>query len=69
MSKEFEKIIAKAETKGYLTDKEFRIAIIDLFLEEDEYILDTGNYENVNAEFICRLKDKHDKLHKIFWKG
>ena len=67
MSKELEAIMKKAYETGALTDTEFRKAITDLFLEEDEYIIDTGNFENVNAEFVLRLKGKHRKLHKIFW--
>ena len=67
MSKELEEIMKKAYETGALTDTEFRKAITDLFLEEDEYIIDTGNFENVNAEFVLRLKGKHRKLHKIFW--
>lgn len=67
MTKELEEIMKKAYETGALTDTEFRKAITDLFLEEDEYIIDTGNFENVNAEFVLRLKGKHRKLHKIFW--
>ena len=67
MSKRLEEIMKKAYETGALTDTEFRKAITDLFLEEDEYIIDTGNFENVNAEFVLRLKGKHRKLHKIFW--
>lgn len=67
MSKELEEIMKKAYETGALTDTEFRKAITDLFLEEYEYIIDTGNFENVNAEFVLRLKGKHRKLHKIFW--
>lgn len=67
MGKELEEIMKKAYETGALTDTEFRKAITDLFLEEDEYIIDTGNFENVNAEFVLRLKGKHRKLHKIFW--
>lgn len=40
----------------------------DLVLKEDEWIIDVGNYANVNAEFLIRLKDKHKELHKIFWR-
>ena len=65
--KELEAIMKKAYETGALTDSEFRKAIIDLFLEEYEYIIDSGNFANVNAEFVLRLKGKHRKLHKIFW--
>ena len=67
MSKRLEEIMKKAYETGALTDTEFRKAITDLFLEEYEYIIDTGNFENANAEFVLRLKGKHRKLHKIFW--
>ena len=61
-------IMDKATQTGAIDDTEFRKAIQNLFLKEDEYIIDTGNYANVNAEFILRLKGKNKELHKIFWK-
>ena len=66
--KELDQIVQKAYQTGAINDTEFRRAMEDLFLEEDEYILDTGSYRNTNAEMLLRLKDKHKELHKIFWK-
>ena len=36
-------------------------------ISEDGYVLDTGNFENVNAEVALRLAEKIKK-HPILWK-
>jgi hypothetical protein len=38
-----------------------------LLISEDGYVIDTGNWENVNAEVALRLAKKIKK-HPILWK-
>ena len=41
-----------------------------LLISEDGYVIDTGNYKNVNAEVALRLAEKikkHPKLWKWFF--
>ena len=38
----------KYYNRPYITGFEFSIAIQDLLISEDGYVIDTGNYENVN---------------------
>ena len=60
-------ILDKAEIQGYLNGFEFSILIHNLLISENGYVLDTGNWENVNAEVALRLVKKIKK-HPILWK-
>ena len=60
-------ILDNAEIQGYLNGFEFSILIHNLLISENGYVLDTGNWENVNAEVALRLVKKIKK-HPILWK-
>ena len=60
-------IIDKATEKGYLNGFEFSILVQKLLISENGYVIDTGNWENVNAEVALRLVEKIRK-HPILWK-
>lgn len=60
-------ILDKAAEKCYLNGFEFSILIQNLLISENGYVLDTGNWENVNAEVALRLVEKIKK-HPILWK-
>lgn len=60
-------ILDKAEAQGYLNDFEFSILIQKLLISENGYVIDTGNWENVNAKVALRLVEKIKK-HPILWK-
>ena len=60
-------ILDKASKKGYLNGFEFSIFIQNLLISENGYVIDTGNWENVNAEVALRLA-KQIKKHPIIWK-
>lgn len=60
-------ILDKAYNKGYLNGFDFSILIQNMLISENGYVLDTGNYENVNAEVALRLADRI-KRHPILWK-
>ena len=60
-------ILDNAEIQGYLNGFEFSILIHKLLISENGYVLDTGNWENVNAEVALRLVEKIKK-HPILWK-
>lgn len=49
-------ICLKAYEHGYLDGYDFAIAVQELFI--DCPIIDTGNWENVNAELLLRLAEK-----------
>lgn len=60
-------ILDNAEIQGYLNDFEFSILIRNLLISENGYVLDTENWENVNAEVALRLVEKI-RRHPILWK-
>ena len=60
-------ILNNAEIQGYLNGFEFSILIHNLLISENGYVIDAGNWENVNAEVALRLVEKIKK-HPILWK-
>ena len=60
-------ILTKAAKKNYLNGFEFSILIQNLLISETGYVIDTGNWENVNAEVALRLVE-NIKKHPILWK-
>ena len=60
-------IMDNAEIQGYLNDFEFSILVQELLISENGYVIDTGSWENVNAEVALRLVEKIKK-HPILWK-
>ena len=60
-------ILDKAEAQGYLNGFEFSTLIHNLLISENGYVIDTGNWENVNAAVALRLVEKIKK-HPILWK-
>ncbi len=64
---EKEGILNKAAEKCYLNGFEFSILVQKLLISENGYVIDTGNWENVNAEVALRLVEKI-RRHPILWK-
>lgn len=60
-------ILDKAYNQGYLSGFDFSIFIQDTLISENGYVIDTGNWENVNAEIALRLAE-NIKRHPILWK-
>lgn len=60
-------ILNNAEIQGYLNGFEFSILLQKLLISENGYVIDTGNWENVNAEVALRLVEKIKK-HPLLWK-
>lgn len=59
--------LTKAHTQGWLSGLDFSILMQDLLISKNGYVIDTGNYECVNAEVALRLADRIKK-HPIIWK-
>jgi len=66
-NKKTKDILAKANKNGYLSGFDFSIFMHNVLISENGYVLDTGNYENVNAEVALRLAEKIEK-HPLLWK-
>ena len=60
-------ILNKANEQAYLSGFDFSVLMHKLLISEDGYVLNTGNYENVNAEVALRLVKKI-KEHPEFWR-
>ena len=60
-------ILNKAYQQGWLSGFDFSLLIQEMTISENGYVIDTGNWENVNAEVALRLA-KQIKKHPIIWK-
>ena len=60
-------ICDKARSKGWLNGFDFSVLIQELTIPEGAWVIDTGNFENVNAEVALRLIDRI-RRHPIIWK-
>lgn len=59
-------IMRKTETETYLDGFDFSCLMARLLVSKGGYVIDTGNYENVNAEIARRLVRNIEK-HPILW--
>ncbi len=60
-------LLQKAKNLGYLDGVDFSIVMQNLLISEGGYVIDTGNYENVNAVVAVRLAEKIKRYHWL-WK-
>ena len=60
-------ILKRAYEQGWLSGFDFSILIQNLLISENGYVIDIGNWENVNAEVALRLAERI-KRHPILWK-
>lgn len=60
-------ILSKAHQQGWLDGFDLSIFIQDIAISENGYVVDVGNWENVNAEVALRLAERI-KRHPILWK-
>lgn len=60
----------KIKKQNSLSGKDFSILIQDLLIPDGTYVIDVGNYENVNlvcAEHMLNTCKKHPILWKLFF--
>ena len=63
-------ILDRARNQGYLSGYNFSILMHRLLVSKNGYVIETGSYENVNAELALRLAEKikrHPKLWEWFF--
>lgn len=68
--RDYEQILDKAYEQGWLSGFDFSVLMQSLLVSENGYVIDTGNYENANAEVALRLAEKikrHPKLWEWFF--
>ena len=65
-----ETILKRVDREGWLSGFDFSVLMHEFLISEGGYVIDTGNYENVNAEVALRLAEKikkHPKLWQWFF--
>lgn len=67
MNRKVWRIANKARVQGWLSGFDFSILMHCLLVPEGGYVIDTGNWENVNAAVAQLLCDKV-KRHRILWR-
>ena len=65
--KDIKEILDKADKQCYLSGFDFSVLMHSLLISEHGYVIDTGNYENVNAVVALRLAEQI-KRHPELWK-
>lgn len=60
-------ILNDHKKKTYMNGFDFSLFIQDCLISEHGYVIDTGNYENVNLVCAERLMEKIRK-HPFIWK-
>ena len=61
------KILKRAEEQRWLSGSAFSLLMQDLLISENGYVIDTGNWENVNAAVALALW-RSVKRHPVLWK-
>lgn len=67
MTEKVKEILNKACQQRWLSGFDFSLLIQDMTISENGYVIDTGDWENVNAEVALRLAERIKK-HPILWK-
>lgn len=67
MTDKGKEILNKAYQQRWLSGFDFSLFIQDMTISENGYVIDTGNWENVNAEVAILLAEQIKK-HPILWK-
>ena len=66
MTDKGKKILNKAYQQGWLSGFDFSILMQELLISENGYVIDTGNWENVNAAVALELW-RRVKRHPVLW--
>lgn len=67
MTDKGKEILNKAYQQRWLGGFDFSLFVQDMTISENGYVIDTGNWENVNAEVAILLAEQIKK-HPILWK-
>lgn len=67
MTDSAKELLQKAYKQGWLSGFDFSILIQRLLVSEHGYVIDTGDWENVNAAVALRLASNIER-HPLIWK-
>lgn len=60
-------ILNKAKVQGWLSGFDFSVLMQELLVSPNAYVIDTGNWQNVNAA-VAQLLAQRIRRHSLLWK-
>lgn len=60
-------ILNKAKVQGWLSGFDFSVLMQELLVSPNAYVIDTGNWQNVNAA-VAQLLAQRIRRHPLLWK-
>lgn len=60
-------ILNKAKVQGWLSGFDFSVLMQELLVSPNAYVIDTGNWQNVNAA-VAQLLAQRIQRHPLLWK-
>lgn len=67
MTKSGREILNKAKVQGWLSGFDFSVLMQELLVSPNAYVIDTGNWQNVNAA-VAQLLAQRIRRHPLLWK-
>lgn len=62
-----QEILNKAKVQGWLNGYDFSVLMQELLVSPNVYVIDTGNWENVNAA-VAQILVQRIRRHPLLWK-
>lgn len=60
-------ILNKAKVQGWLSGFDFSVLMQELLVSPNAYVIDTGNWQNVNAA-VAQILAQRIRRHPLHWK-
>lgn len=60
-------ILNKSKVQGWLSGFDFSVLMQELLVPPNAYVIDTGNWQNVNAA-VAQLLAQRIRRHPLLWK-
>lgn len=67
MTERGRKVLNKAKVQGWLSGYDFSVLIQELVVPPNAYVIDTGNWQNVNAA-VAQILAQRIRRHPLLWK-
>ena len=67
MTKSGREILRRAKVQGWLSGFDFSVLMHELLVSPNAYVIDTGNWQNVNAA-VAQLLAQRIRRHPLLWK-
>lgn len=60
-------ILNKAKVQGWMSGYDFSVLMQELLVSPNAYVIDTGNWQNVNAA-VAQILVQRIRRHPLLWK-